>query len=381
MIKIAFIIDTIATEAAGTEKQLMMLLDGLDHSKFQPHLICLRDSPWLQSHSISVPCTTFKLTRLLRYQSLRFIRKFRKLHQNERFNIVQTFFVDANIIGTIAAHLAGCPVIISSRRNAGHWHNWQQVIILRSLRRWTSRYLANSHAAAKLTQEVEGVAGNKIEVIPNGLELSEFTDIDESKREQQRNEWSIDRSQIVIGTVANLRPVKNIESLIKAATIVTEKYSQARFVVVGEGELRKKLQAEIDRRHLTGKFKLVGRQNRVINCLAAFDIGVLCSHHESLSNSLIEYLAAGLPTIASDVGGNGEIVSHQRTGLLYESNNVNALADCINSLIENQSIANRLATKARQEAHHRFDWSQVLDRYEQFYTKISGMETALSEKY
>jgi len=261
--------------------------------------------------------------------------------KREDIDIVQTFFIDANIFGTIAAGLAGIRTIISSRRNIGHWHK---------------------------TVEIEKVDIDRIDVIYNGIDLRKFMNIDSSIKRKQREEWNIDERDILVGTVSNLRNVKNIDSLINAAVGLCTDFPNLKFVVIGEGIERDRLQTLIHNLGLNDKFLLAGEYSDIIPCLTAFDIAVLCSKFESFSNALIEYMAAGLPIIASDVGGNSEAISHNETGLLYPVDDNKELENSLRTLIKNGILANKLAKQARQEAFSKYNLVHNLQMYEQYYT-------------
>ena len=373
MIKIAYIIDTIATPGAGTEKQLLLLLEKLDRSRFEPHLICLRESDWLKNNTLPVPV---KIIGCGRMKSPRFFADIKKLSgylRSERFQIAQTFFVDGNIYGTTAAHFAKIPVVISSRRNIGYWHDRLQLGILRFLRRWTTHYLANSQAVVEKTITTEGVNRDKLTLIYNGLDLDRFMQDSTEVRAQLRRDWAIADSEILIGSVANLRPVKNNESLIKAAGALAKKDERLRLVVVGEGSSRAACQRLIDELGMKERFHLVGAFADIVPCLAAFDIAVLASQSESFSNSLIEYMAAQKPIVASAVGGNVEAVENNRTGLLFDVDNPAALEEALARMIANQELAARLAQAAREDALNRYAWQKSVTAHEEFYSSIAGV--------
>jgi len=370
MIRIAYVIDSIATPSAGTEKQLLMLLHGLDRAEFEPTLICLRRSEWLSRQSFPFEVHILNVGAILRPSLLGAIARFRALHADKRFDIVQTLFVDANIVGTVAAHYAGVKTIISSRRNVGYWHTRVHTTLLRALRSWTTHYLANSRAAVEVARRSEGVSPDSITVIYNGLVLSSFQGIDTSLRARERTAWGIAEDEILIGAVANLRPVKNISSLINAAAALESSYPRTRFVVVGEGPDRGGLQALINAAGLMDRFLLVGTRSNIVPCLAAFDIAVQCSLSESCSGSLIEYMAAGLPIAASNVGGNPEAITSGETGLLYDSDEGTSLAACLRQLLDDPANARKMGRAARQAAIEHYSREACLEKHERFYQRI-----------
>lgn len=379
MIKIAYVIDTIETPSAGTEQQLLMLLNNLDRKRFLPFLICLKDSPWLKSQSFDFPIIILNLPKIISLNLIKFIRQFRAFHKKEKFDIVQTFFFDAAIAGTIAAKLAGCKVILSSRRNSLDRISKAQRLLFRFLQKYIKAYIANSERVARSCAQIEKARPEKYHIIYNGMYLERFRLIGDRMRFNQRTEWGIAENEILIGVTANLRKVKNIDSLIRAAADLTKKYDNLKFVVVGEGPQREYLQNLIESLELTGKFKLGGKKADIIPCIMSFDIGVLCSKAEGFSNSLIEYMAAGLPVAASDVGGNAEAISHKENGLIFPLNEFNGLTDSLSYLIENKAIAREFGIKAKAAAMKKYDVKTYVKNHEEFYTNILSGDNFISD--
>ncbi len=370
MIRIAYVIDSIHTPSAGTENQLLMLLHGLNRQIVQPYLICLQNSEWLQSTELPVDVITYNIQSIKSIPFIKNVRKFTSFCREHHIDIIQTFFTDGNKFGVIGGRLAHVPVIIASRRNVGHGYDRKNISMLRFLQRWTTRYLANSYAALKKTMEIEGVPKGKINVIYNGLNLSKIATINYELRMAQRKKWQVADDETVIGIIANLRDVKNIDSLIRVAARLIPDYPKIRFVSVGEGPDHEKLQGLINSLDIQNKFLLAGRHTDIIPCLAAFDIGVLCSTYESFSNSLIEYMAAGLPIVASDVGGNSEAIQHGINGLLYPVQKENKLEDALRQLLRDPAFASQLGTTAKQDAFRQYSMDTCLRNHEEYYTRL-----------
>jgi|WetSurMetagenome_2_1015567.scaffolds.fasta_scaffold80677_2 L-malate glycosyltransferase len=370
MINIAYIIDEIPSPTGGTEGQLVMLLRNLDRKKFRPFLVCLRPSAWLTDAQLDTPILVLSLNRLFGINAIRKLFTFRKFCRRNKIDIVQTFFVDANIFGTVAGRFAGVKAIISSRRNLGYWHNRRQISILRFLGRWTNYYLANSHAVVEKTVAIEGARHGKIGLIYNGLDLEKYRSLSSQMREKQREDWHIKIDELLIGALANLRPVKRIDLFIRVAADLIKEFPHLKFVVVGDGPEKEALLNLINESGLNDKFLLAGTFADTLPCLCAFDIGVLCSRSESFSNSLIEYMAAGLPSVASDVGGNGEAITDGQTGLLFPVDESDKFKEALRRLIREREFAGQLGQKAKEEAFAKYAVEICIDKHEQFYSRI-----------
>lgn len=370
MIKIAYIIDTINSPTGGTEKQLLILLNELDRSKFKPCLICLRHSEWLENNKFSFDVHILNIHSLISYDFIKGIRQFKRIYQQENFNIIQTFFADGNIFGTIAARFVGCRKVISSRRNIGYWHNRIHIVILRFLSKWTEYYLCNSEAAQKMTVELEKVNVSKTDVIYNGLDLDWISSINNEIREKQRKTWSVKNDEIVVGAIANLRPVKNLALLIESASTLTKEFPNLKFIIVGEGPQRKQLQNKIDILDLNEVFFLVGRSFNIPACLSAFDIAVLTSLSESFSNSLIEYMAAKLPIVSSDSGGNSEAIENNKSGILFSLEDKEGLSNGLRKLIVDKEFATSLTENAIDKVRRNYTKDCMLINHQMYYQNI-----------
>jgi glycosyltransferase involved in cell wall biosynthesis len=289
-----------------------------------------------------------------------------------RIDIAQTFFFDADLFGITAAHLAKVPVTVASRRNIGHFNDAKSYWLLRRLSGWVDQYLCNSQAAGRMAVEKEGALPQKVRVIYNGLNFARLSSDLSLQREAQRKAWGVAATDILVGLSAHLRHVKNVPSLIQAAARLVPDFPSLKFIVVGEGPLHQELDQMAASLGLGDKFKLVGAVQNIIPCLAAFDIGVLCSHAESFSNALIEYMAAGLPIVASDVGGSGEAITHESTGLLYAPDKAGGLESGLRSLLTDQALGRRLGAAARVAALSRYSLEASVTQHAKFYDELAG---------
>ena len=292
-IKIAFIIDTIKSPSAGTEKQLLLLLNHLDHNKFEPYLCVLYSSEWLETEFSACPLYVVGITSFKKVLTLRSFMRFSLYLRRERFDIVQTFFRDANIVGVLAGRFAGIRAVIGSRRNQGYWLNWRERIILKLLDRSTLIYVANSRSTKHWASKAEGLAMEKIVVIYNALDFSLFREIALDSRIQVRKQLGIDEKTLLVVLVANLRPVKDIDTFIKAAARVHQSQPDIKFLIVGEGSEKIRIERLAVGLGLNGAVKFLGMRLDIPDILRASDVGVLTSKSESFSNAIAEYLAAG----------------------------------------------------------------------------------------
>ena len=145
-IRVAFVIDTIFEPTGGTETQLLALLAGLDRSRFDTHLFCLRSSGWLAEEARGLEWTNLDTHVSPRWSLLVRVHQFASKLRRERFDIVQTHFKDANLVGVLAAWRAGTASIISTRRGVPYWRSRPELFALRQLNRVPTVFIANSEA-------------------------------------------------------------------------------------------------------------------------------------------------------------------------------------------------------------------------------------------
>jgi glycosyltransferase involved in cell wall biosynthesis len=180
------------------------------------------------------------------------------------------------------------------------------------------------------------------------------------------------KKQVRVGCVANLRPVKNIDGLMRAAQLALARFPQLVFEVVGDGERRaelERLRAELE---LGERFVLRGSVPDVPGFLRSVDVAVLPSHSEGMSNALLEYMAAGRAVIATDVGANAKLLDGGRCGLLVPPGDTTALVDALGTMLANPLRAAGYGAAARRRVDAEFSRAAMRKRFESFYKELVG---------
>jgi glycosyltransferase involved in cell wall biosynthesis len=354
-------------KTGGTEGQLATLINGLDRERFEPHLMMLRPG----SADIEPDCDTFHFpaTRLRSLKGVKAIVNMATTLRRYEIRIVQTVFFDATCVGVIAAWLARVPVIISSRRDLGFWYTSSQLRMLKRLHKLSGHVLVNSESVRGIVSEKEGIPGEDAHVIPNGLDPEMFEC--DGEPVQIKAELGIEPDEPVDGIVANLnREVKRVDLFIEAAPTVVQTHPNTRFVIVGKGHLRQSLEEQCRDLGIADKVVFTGGRNDVHRLLHAFDVGVNCSDSEGFSNAVIEYMFAGIPVVASDVGGNAELVTGETDGLLFPCGDHDSLAHCINRLLADPDERCRFRDKARRTAFDQFTADRMVQRHMGYYDDL-----------
>ena len=349
-------------EPGGTERQMIELIRRLSRARFQVHVACFdRRGAWLpRVAERAASIAEFPIGGFARPGTLRQMLAFARWCRRLRIAVVQTCDLYANIFGLPAAALAGVPVRVGSRRELNPDKTPGQIRLQRQAYRCATRVVANSEAAREILQK-EGLAAASIAVIPNGIDASGYPDRQAGPTPARR--------QVI--TVANLRPEKSHETLIGAAALLAAEFPDVTYQIVGGGPRRTELEALVGAQGLGGRVHFLGHREDVPALLGAADVFVLPSRSEAFPNGAIEAMAAGLPVVASRVGGLLDLIDHGRTGLLVEPSNPEALAAALRQLFTDPSAALQLGERARAHVRQRYAFDRMVDSFEQLY--LSGL--------
>jgi len=350
-LRIAYVIDNIETGQAGTESQLLKLIRGLGpHNEID--LYCLGNSPWLRANEASLPCAVhaYAVRGRIGWQVLREISRLVRTMRSRRHDVVHTFFPVGNIVGVIAARLAGVRHIVSSRRDLGIWMNWRYLVATRLANRLVSRIIVNSKEVKRYTERIERFAGGRIEIVYNGV------DVDAFRRARPdlalRRSLGLREESKVVGLIANFRRVKGQHTLVQAASETLQRRDDVEFLLVGGSvaedgaRYREQTQELAQRLGVSDRVHFVNGSDQVASILSLLDVAVSCSEHEGLSNAVIEYMAAGVPCIVTAAGGNLDLVENEVTGLTFRYDDASALAQHIVRLLDNPADCERFSSNA-----------------------------------
>jgi L-malate glycosyltransferase len=371
-LRILFVIDKLGV--GGTEGQLVEIINRLDKEKFELFLCCLsRAQSRIQEHlgktgkvknilldvgsiySIGAGVAIYRLVRLIRSLEI---------------DIVQAYFLRAKFLGVLAGKLAGIKTI-SCMRDLGLSINYRTILPVKLADHWASRFLTNSRSIRQYLIEKHRINPDRIDVITNGVDLNRFRPVTPIERAECKNTMGFDPGNIVIGVIANLKPEKGLGDFIRAAAIVFRQDPHTRFVIVGEGALKESLRTLAADLGMQGKLIFTGSASDVRSFLFAFDIGVLCSLSEGFSNAILEYLAVGLPVVATNIGGNIEQVQDQESGFLVPPEDPDALAEALLKLVNDEDLRRKMSDRAVHDCRSRFDMDRMIRQLENYYLEVS----------
>ncbi|WP_292492764.1 glycosyltransferase [Mesorhizobium sp.] len=286
-----------------------------------------------------------------------------------RPRVVHAFLPLTNFLGALAGRFALAPLVITSRRGLGyHQERWPRLKRMdRIANRFSHVVVANSHAVAADMAARDGYDIDRINVIPNGLDLSRFDDIGH-RREETRRQLGLEPGDIGIVIVANLIPYKGHSDLVEAFARASQGRPNLRLIIAGQDRgIGPTLTDQAQRLGVGAKVRLLGMRNDVPGLLAGMDVGVIASHEEGFCNALMEKLAAGLPVVATNVGGNPEAVSGMPGCVLVKPRDPADLARGLIAVLDRlpeQAGDRELRQRAMQE---RYSTGAMVDAYERLY--------------
>jgi glycosyltransferase involved in cell wall biosynthesis len=370
MAKIAFVIDRIYSGQGGTEKQLIETIRRIDRTAFEPFLICLYATSWNETETS--PCKTYVLgyKGFLRFGSLCVVRRFVKLINAEKFNILHTYFEDSLFLAYIASLFTEShPVLLSSRRDIGLGNSepLAHVVFRRMLPVAYRRFagiLANGNRIRDYAAKVGRLPIERIRVIHNGVTIPANIEPEPSLFLN----WPAD---LWIGVVANLSPVKRIDVFLRALAILREerKIRNFRAVVLGEGpeeQLLLRLRAQLSLEQIV---HFPGSVVHVNAYLQRLHIGVLCSDREGFSNAILEYMACGLPVVATSVGGNTELVD-TTNGICVSPGDPQALAEALARLAQDKNLRITLGQASKRKVEESYSWQKTMNELQAYYEEL-----------
>jgi glycosyltransferase involved in cell wall biosynthesis len=362
--KLSIIMDSYGNPHAGTESQVLKLVQGLVEKGWDVRFAVFRSSDYLKSSRFPMAVDDLGIGRISDPANwLRVFRYGRQL-RSEGFSLVHCFFNDSSVICPPMMRLAGLAPIIS-RRDMGFWYTGGYQKMLRLTGRFVKAAICNSRAVAEMTQNVEDLPAQKIHVIYNG-----YPETEHKKTGPKSDAAETSKDTLVIGIVANLRPIKRIEDLIRALDLLVESGHKVELRVVGGGE-KAPYETLIAELGLQAHVHLLGSQAEPETFIENFDIAVLCSESEGFSNAIIEYMRCSKPVVCTRTGGNPEIVSDGLNGYLVQVGNVAELADKLATLIEHPELRETMGREGAASVRGRYSIETMLAEHIALYQSLA----------
>lgn len=355
-------------EVGGTQRQIVELARHIDRSAFHVTVVYFRNgSPYvneLRDAGVEVTCIPkrWKLDPGFFLRLCRFIR-------SGEFDLVHGFSFIGEFWGWLANLVAGRGRFIGSARSVYDWFSPLQWNIKRLVTLNSAALIANSRAGAEYAALQMGVRQSSVQVVYNGMRIPP---VFEQRTERARTPGDACRVLFVGRLVTH----KNIPCLLRAFALVARAIPAAQLDIVGDGPLRAAMQSLCDELGLASKVTFHGEQTDVVPFLLHADAFVCSSHREGLSNAIMEAMSAGVAVVASNVGGNSELVSHLDTGLLFPADDHESLAAMLCDLARDPALRERIGRAGQESIRRLHDPRRMAAEMESIYARCLLEESA-----
>jgi glycosyltransferase involved in cell wall biosynthesis len=363
-------------ELGGAQRQLLSLIHHLDRKCYNLFLFTAQEGLLMEEALSSGGLTCYRSRHLKR--PINFLEDFLamieilKFIKKNQIDIVHTHSSKAGILGRWAGALAKTKIVIHTV------HGWSfndfQKPFLRKL------YLGLERLSAKFTDKIIVVSNHdrqkglnqkigtdrKYSLLRYGIDRAQFSRRDPSIRK----ELGIGDNEIVIGTIACFKPQKALEDFVQLAFLTNQVFPQARFLMIGDGVLRKKIEQLIAKFNLGSRFILTGWRKDIPRVLSAMDVFVLTSLWEGLPIAVLEAMVSQVPVVATHTGGISEIIADGETGFLVSCHDMPSMLEKTHIFLQDASLKERITRNAKQGINERFDTETMVKAHEDLYQEL-----------
>lgn len=360
--KVLFLLDCLYGDAGGgSERQFLKLYRYTKQIGVDPCVVFLKDQPVHSKISWERDPVTLELSSLFSFNLFKSVKKLLHIVDSQNIKVLHALFDDACILAGIVKRLRPSLTLVLSQRNIGYNHKGFKRFFLKDVFSRADFVAVNAPAIERYVVSSLGVVASKVLVTPNMYEKTGGTLDQDSK---DFFDGLKDRFSKVAITVSNLRPVKGIDDLVTAISLLKNK--SVAFVIIGAGDV----EVYQDRAKALGVHERVffmGRRDNASLYMQQAHIGILPSHSEGLSNTLIEYMFSKLEIIATDVGGNSDALNGGSLGCLTPAKAPELLALAIDRLVEKMDHAEAKGELAYASAIENYSPDQVVRKYQILY--------------
>lgn len=368
----------------GPAIHVILLSAYLDPERYETLLVSGKEAPeegnmlHLAEEKGIAPVIIENLGRELNpFRDLKTLWLLYRLFRRERPGIVHTHTAKAGTVGRIAAILAGVPVIVHTFHGHvlhGYFGKWKTAFfraVERMLGRFCNRIVAVSEQCRQDLLRYGVGNPETIQTIPLGLELDSFAIPISGAREELRGRYGIPHEAFVVGMVARMVPIKRHEDLFRAIPQVLALYPDVYFLIVGDGECRKKLDALAEELGITRRCIFAGFHTELNRIYQAVDLVVLTSGNEGLPVVIIEALASGVPVVATRVGGVPELIEEGKTGYIVEPYDIDSIAEGLKKAIGDPDKTRTMGGIAQKETLEKYSIRRLVRDIDALYQELA----------
>jgi len=352
----------------GAEKVVAQIAAHLSKDRYNTLVSCLYDPGLVADEIVKNGIQVVDLGTRSKWDVRAAYQLFRLLRR-ENIQILHSHLFHANLLGRIAGKMAGVPIIISTRHSVAIGGKGRELI-----NRWTTGWSDVTIAVSEQVRDAEmrwtGLGPGRLVTIYNGIDTERFRSLDPKEADAFRHEFQIDQDAPLIGIIARFHREKGHSILIDASPGILDRFPKAKILLVGEGDTRAAIEEEVHTLGLSDSIMFAGIRQDIPRVLSALDLFVLPSLWEGMPIVILEAMAAGLPVVATRVGGIPEVVEDGVTGLLVPPRDPEALAEAIIALLQDRKRAEAMGRAGRKRVEKHFSAERMVHQTEALYEEL-----------
>ena len=357
----------------GSERNVSQLLAGIDKDKFELYVACLTSVKLpgnVRDQDVSI--IDLNGDGIYTIGGLRNLVFLKRLVYEKNISLIVTYHESSDFYGLALSHICHIPVI-SSRRDMSFKTRGRHRLAYRLVGRYFDSVITVSDAVKKEVVKRHWFPEKRIVTIYNAINVKEYGKTKDGNA--LKDKMGIDPKHPIVGVVANMRKIKGHHYFVHAASIIHRHNPDVEFLVVGY-DARKpgfsiaELKQYGETMGITESLHFIGGRRDTADLISLFDVAVLASLSEGFSNVILEYMASSKPVVATEVGGNPEIVVQGETGLLVPPADGDALAGAILSILEDKEVALRFGMAGRKRIEEKFSLDVMLRNYENVFEQV-----------
>lgn len=362
----------------GVQRVTLDELERLDPQRFTPYIICKEPGPMTEEaerkginclYSRNLQRDISPVKDLLAFWQLY------RLFRQYRFDVVHSHSSKTGVIGRIAAKLAGVPMITHTV------HGYAFPAANSQLEKWiflamewlgtkcSDKIICLHETDRDIAKKTLGASDQQLAVLANGVNTTKYAPATTELKQAMREQLDISNDDVVVGMVGRLWRQKNPQAFINAAINLLSNSVVAHFVLVGDGELSDKLEAQVKDAGFQHNIHFLGWRNDTAQLLKALDVFVLPSLWEGMPLAILEAQATGLPCVVSNIQGNNHLVTDKVDGLLFDLDKPQHLSENISFLINNQTKRIQFGSAGREKILHGYDIDRRIENMTEIYLK------------
>ena len=351
----------------GAEQMIIDLAALINPDKFKSYVSVLKEGEFL-SELRRREVKFLWLKESTRVYDYKFLKNIIQLIRQNRINLIHSHTWGTDFYGYWASNISGVPMICTIHDRYYIFEKWTRRLSYRFFINHIKKIVAVSKDIKGLLLDELKISSQKVRLIYNGIDTLKFENI--KNLEMIRKELNLSQDDLILGNVGNLREVKDHPTLITAFSKISPLFPQSKLLIVGEGRLRPNLEKLCEEFGLEDRVLFLSHRRDVPSILNLLDIFILPSRSEGCSLSILEAMAAGKAVVATNVGGNPELVLNGQTGLLVPPSQPDKLAEKMIFLLKNEELRKKMGGEGKKRVKERFSRESMIKNYEELYSQI-----------